>query len=108
MAYILADANVEGHFRALMRIIASPLWRELWAELGVRVVTFEQLGLAKDVSDCVLWRACRSQDAVLITGNRNAQGPESLEAAIRDENTDSSPPVLTLADLERNTVGHEI
>ena len=101
MASILADANVEGQFRALMQILGSASWRELWIELGIGVVTFDQLGLAKDVSDRILWRACQERDTILITGNRNAEGPESLEVAIRLENMNSSPPVLTLADPDR-------
>jgi hypothetical protein len=33
-----------------------------------------------------------------MPGNRNAEGPESLEATIRQENTDGSLPVLTIAE----------
>jgi hypothetical protein len=34
----------------------------------------------------------------LITGNRNAEGEESLEATIRRETTPHSLPVLTIGD----------
>ena len=42
---------------------------------------------------------------LLITGNQNAEGPESLEVTILQRNTAKSLPVLTLADPER--VGHD-
>jgi len=98
MPSILADGNVEGHFKVLMRVLEAPAWRELWTSLKIEIVTFEQLGLAKHVTDLVLWRACQKHDVVLITANRNSEGPESLEAAIRFENTGGSLPVLTIAD----------
>jgi hypothetical protein len=37
----------------------------------------------------------------MITGNRNAEGPESLEMTIRQRNTPDCLPVLTLADPDR-------
>lgn len=101
MPSILADGNVEGHLKALVHVLEAPAWREFWAALDVEIVTFEHLGLAKDVSDRILWRACQQRDVILITGNRNAEGPESLEAAIRLENTNSCLPVLTIADPAR-------
>ncbi|MGA2700185.1 MAG: ACP S-malonyltransferase [Isosphaeraceae bacterium] len=101
MPSILADGNVEGHFKVLMRVLEAPTWRELWTALEIEIVTFEHLGLAKQVADQLLWRTCQKQDVVLITGNRNAEGPESLEAVIRVENTNESLPVLTIADPTR-------
>jgi hypothetical protein len=38
---------------------------------------------------------------VLITANRNADDPDSLEATIQDLNTPQSLPVVTLANVER-------
>ncbi len=46
----------------------------------------------------VLWRACQQHQLVLLTGNRNKDGPDSLEATIQAENTPQSLPVFTLAD----------
>jgi hypothetical protein len=37
----------------------------------------------------------------MITGNRNAAGPESLEMTIRQRHTPNCLPVLTLADPDR-------
>lgn len=101
MPSLLADGNVEGHLQALVYVLESPSWQELWADLDVEIITFDQLNLSKDVSDVVLWRSCQQRDVVLITGNRNDEGPESLEAAIRSENTDSCLPVLTISDPAR-------
>jgi hypothetical protein len=38
---------------------------------------------------------------ILITGNRNAKEPDSLEVTIQLRNTAESLPVLTLASVER-------
>jgi len=38
---------------------------------------------------------------VLITGNRNADGPTSLEVAIRTLRTDKSLPIITIGDPKR-------
>jgi hypothetical protein len=45
----------------------------------------------------VLWRRCQQQGILLLTGNRNAEKPEALEAVIALENTPTSLPVLTLS-----------
>jgi hypothetical protein len=45
-----------------------------------------------------LWRLCQAKQILLITGNRNSTGPESLEAVIARDNTPTSLPVFTIAD----------
>jgi hypothetical protein len=40
-------------------------------------------------------------EIVLITANRNSDGPDSLELTIRRENESTSLPVLTLSDSQR-------
>ena len=101
MPSILADGNIEGHLKALVYVLESPAWQDLWAAVDVEVMTFDQLGLHKDVSDLILWRSCQDRDVILITGNRNDDGPDSLESAIRLENTTSCLPVLTISDPAR-------
>ena len=49
----------------------------------------------------MIWRTCQREQLVLITGNRNDDGPDSLEAVIRDENRPDSLPVFTLANANR-------
>jgi len=45
------DANCEGHFRVLLRLLHSQRRRELWHFLNLAVLTFDELGLPSDASD---------------------------------------------------------
>jgi hypothetical protein len=98
MPSILADKNVEGHVRMLIdRLERGPLG-ELWTGLGFGISTFESLGLTPDVDDQTLWVACQRNDVILITSNRSAGGPDSLQQTIQRLNQPTSPPVITLSD----------
>jgi hypothetical protein len=101
MRGILADINAEGILTVLVRIWESGTWREFWHDLGLSIQDFDDLGLPLDSSDRVIWRTCQDQSLVLITGNRNADEPDSLELVIRIENKAASLPVVTLANSER-------
>ncbi len=101
MRGILADINVGKQQRAILAIWATDAWRDFWNELGLAVVNFPALGLPFDSSDAVVWRTCQREELVLITGNRNRRGPESLEATIQSENQPDSLPVVTIADQDR-------
>ena len=57
--------------------------------------------MSPDVDDLTLWRHCQRDQVVLITNNRNAEGPGSLEHVIRTETTLDCLPVFTLANAER-------
>lgn len=92
MAAIMADHNIEGHFEVLLRIWTSDSWRSLWESLEIEIESFERLGLPYDTSDRHLWQMCQQHDILLITANRNDDGPSSLEATIRDLNNSSSLP----------------
>jgi hypothetical protein len=59
------------------------------------------LGLSPDSPDAEVWRTCQREGLVLITGNRNADDPDSLELVIRGENQPDCLPVITLADPRR-------
>ena len=95
---ILSDNDVRGPFDALIRVCTSPSWREVWTSLGLRTYTLEALGLPADAVDAEIWRICQQEGLVLVTGNRNAKGEDSLENTIRVANEPTSLPVLTLAD----------
>jgi hypothetical protein len=97
----MADGNIEGHFRLLIDLIGDGPYQEIWDGLNLTLETFESLGLARDVADSVLWQTCQREQLILITGNRNADGPDSLEETIRRLNTPNSLPVFTLANIER-------
>ena len=97
MRGIMGDNDVQGHFTRLLRIFLSPTWRELWERLHLAVETFETLGLEHLAPDVLVWETCQARQVVLVTGNRNDEGPDSLEATIRSRNTPDSLPVLTIA-----------
>jgi hypothetical protein len=101
MPALMADVNVERHVRILIAALEGPSWRDLWATLAVPIVTFAERGLARTTPDSALWAICQRDELVLLTANRNASGPDSLEATIRLANTSTSLPVITLADPER-------
>ena len=98
---IVPDANCEGHFRVLLRLLHNESRREFWHFLNLAILTFEELGLAADASDREVWERCQQREVVLITANRTADGSDSLEAVIQMSNTPESLPVVTLANLER-------
>ena len=94
---ILADHNVEGILEALGHIWFSHTWRDIFDSLGLSIEYFNSVGLSADARDSVVWRVCQEERLVLITANRNADGPESLEAVIRSETQPDSLPVFTIA-----------
>jgi hypothetical protein len=101
MRGILADINVGAQVRALLSIWTSDTWRDFWHELRLAGENFPAVGLSFDAPDALIWTTCQREGLVLITGNRNNDGPDSLEAAIRDENPPESLPVITIADTDR-------
>ena len=98
---IVPDVNCEGQLRIVLRLLHNESRRELWHFLNLAVLTFEELGLSIDATDREIWQACQRQEVLLITGNRNAEGPDSLEVVIRSANAPRSLPVITLADPQR-------
>lgn len=101
MPKIMADHDVEGHLDVLLRIWTSPPWNELWQQLACDVESFQRLGIAPVTPDAELWRFCQQEGIVLVTGNRNAEGEDSLEATIQSNRTDDGLPVLTIANPPR-------
>lgn len=101
MTGILADNDVEGHLERLVDRWQSPVWREVWLGLNLQVHTFEDLGLARNTPDTIVWQVCQQHAIALITGNRHREGPQSLEAAIQAQNTPHSLPVFTIGDPRR-------
>jgi hypothetical protein len=69
--------------------------------LGLSVESFPSLGLPYNASDALIWATCQHEGLVLITGNRNRRGPDSLQAVIDRENQADSLPVITIADARR-------
>ena len=92
----MADHDIEGQVRVLLRLLTSAAWFEIWHELAIRVESFASLELTENTSDAALWQFCQTWQIILITGNRNRAGPEALEAVIARNNTPTSLPVLTI------------
>ena len=90
MPAIMADHDIEGQVRVLLRLLTSAAWFEVWHEPAVRVESFASLGLPQGTSDAALWQSCQTQQIILITGNRNKAGPDALAAVIERNNTPTS------------------
>ena len=78
-----------------------PPWVGLGRELECMLCTFEDCDLSEDATDATIWHTCQDHDILMITGNRNAAGPESLEMTIRQWNPPNCLPIPTLADPDR-------
>jgi hypothetical protein len=97
MQGLLADVNVAGHLPYLRRLLES---RDLWVilvEFNLRLVTFRDINLPRDIDDRILWNRCQQDGWVLFTENRNHDGPNSLQATLNDSWLPGHLPVLTLA-----------
>jgi hypothetical protein len=101
MPGLLADINVQGQVELLRLVLESSEWADLWASLQMGIATFAEVGLDRRAPDVEVWRLCQQRGLFLVTGNRNHDGEDSLEATIQRENTAESLPVFTLADPER-------
>jgi len=95
---ILADHNLEGHAVLILGVLAREGWIGL---LPIRLVTFADINLPHDSSDRRVWRVAQAQRLVLLTGNRGMKGQDSLEQTIREENTPTSLPVITVGSVDR-------
>jgi Tfp pilus assembly ATPase PilU len=101
MPGLMADNDSRGQFAVIHALLESDTWRQLWSSLNLQVVTFEDLGLPANAADVAVWEACQERQIILVTGNRNAEGPDSLEATIRARNAPDSTPVITIANPRR-------
>src|SRR5262249_39719507 len=65
------------------------------------LVTFADLGLPSDSDDRTVWQFCQSEGWILLSDNRNLDGPDSLEATLADSWNAGCLPILTLANKRR-------
>jgi hypothetical protein len=98
---LLADANCEGHLALLLRLFQEGWRHDVWEVLHLTPISLADLGLPPDASDRAVWEACQRAQVVLLTANRNDEGPESLASTIQHQNTLQSLPVFTLANDQR-------
>lgn len=82
----------------LWGVLAKAGWLEI---IPIQFVTFADVGLPIDGSDREVWRFAQDNKMIILTDNRNMKGEDSLERVIREENSLTSLPVLTIANVDR-------
>ena len=98
MSTLLVDQDIEGQVLILWGALAAEGWLEL---CSLELVTFVQAGLPVDSNDRTVWRFAQAHNMILLTHNRNMNDADSLEQTIREENTPTSLPVITLGRVDR-------
>lgn len=98
MIVVLVDINVEGHAALLWSALTTGAWEDLHL---FRFVTFVEIGLPVTSSDRAVWHFVQAHNMLLLTGNRNMDGQDSLEQVIREENHQTALPVITIGIPER-------
>ncbi|MGB3512304.1 MAG: DUF5615 family PIN-like protein [Microcoleaceae cyanobacterium] len=94
----LIDYNLNGPAMILLGSLTASGWLDL---IAIRFVSFSEVGLPMNSSDRQVWRFAQANQMILLTANRSMKGKDSLEQVIREENTPTSFPVLTVANVER-------
>lgn len=98
MIVVLVDHNMEGEVALLWQTLADEGWLEL---VPIERLTLPEVGLSFESSDRAIWRRAQARGMLLLTGNRNLKGEDSLEQTLREENTPDSLPVLTIGTASR-------
>jgi hypothetical protein len=98
MITVLVDHNMEGQATLLGGTLLTEGWLDL---VALRLVTFAEVGLPFDSSDRSVWRFIQAQQMLLLTDNRSMKGEDSLEQTLREENTPTSLPILTIGSVNR-------
>ncbi len=97
MITLLADHNIEGQAALLWATITTEGWLDI---VPMRLVRFEDVGLAHDSTDRSVWRYAQAHGMLLLTANRNMDDEDSLEQTMRDENMPASLPVITISKID--------
>jgi predicted nuclease of predicted toxin-antitoxin system len=95
---LLIDHNLRGHSVVLAGSLAASGWLDL---IAIRFVLFEEVGLEVNSDDRVVWRFAQANKMILLTANRSMKGKNSLEQVMREENTPTSLPVITIGNIDR-------
>ena len=95
---VLLDHHLKKQGILLWATMGSEGWLKL---LDIPMLTFEDVGLPIDSRDRDVWRFAQEKQLILLTGNRNKDGSDSLEPTIRNENTPYSLPVVTIGITDR-------
>ena len=94
----LVDYNLDGYTVVFLGILAKRGWLEF---LPIDFVTFREVGLLVDSSDRTVWDYAQENNMIILTANRNMKGEDSLEQIMRENNTATSFPVVTIGDIAR-------
>lgn len=94
----LVDHNLKGHARILLGSIAEQGWLDV---VPIRFVMFDEVELSINSTDRVVWRVAQKNQMILLTANRSMKDENSLEQVMREENTQSSLPVVTIGKADR-------
>ena len=95
---VLLDHHMKKQGILLWATMGSEGWLKL---LDIPMLTFVVVGLPINSNDRDVWRFAQTQQLILLTGNRNKDGADSLEQTIQDENTPNSLPVVTIGIVDR-------
>jgi hypothetical protein len=95
---VLVDHNLEGQASRLWVTLEQMGWLEL---VPLRLATFGEVGLPLNSRDRVVWRFAQEHGMLLLTDNRNMKGEVSLEQTLREENTPTALPVITVGSSDR-------
>ena len=95
---VLVDYNLNWEAVLISGSLTSGGWLDI---VSIRLVTFADIGLPANSNDRVVWQFAQANRMLLLTANRNAKGRDSLERVMREENTPTSLPIITIGDRER-------
>lgn len=95
---VLLDHHMKKQGILLWATMGTEGWLKL---LDIPMLTFTEVGLPIDSSDRTVWRFAQEHQLILLTGNRNQAGEDSLEQTIRNENTPTSLQVVTVSVVDR-------
>jgi hypothetical protein len=85
----------------LIKLVQNEPWLLFWEHLHLDYLHFSEAGLAEAAPDALVWHTCQERELILITDNRNKKRADSLEATIRENNSPSSLPVFTIANVQK-------
>lgn len=94
----LIDHNLRGHAIVLLGSLTASGWLDL---IAIRFIFFEEVDLSIASDDRVVWRFAQANQMILLTANRTMKGKNSLEQVLREENTSTSLPVITIGNIDR-------
>jgi hypothetical protein len=95
---VLLDHHMKKQGILLWATMGSEGWLKL---LDIPMLTFTDVGLSIDSNDRDVWRFAQEKQLILLTGNRNNEGRDSLQQTIQDENKPTSLPVITIGIIDR-------